>query len=63
MRILPKLFNMNWNDGKLLGDDEKSVNQIYLEKVGCAELYERMMKANLWDIPFEKFLYECNNYK
>ena len=44
--IFPKLFNMEWNDGKELGDEgkEKSLNKRFLESNTIDELIGRMDK-------------------
>ena len=52
MRVLPRLFDMS------IGG-----NQSYLKDKGCSELYEKMMKTGLWDLPFEQFVIGCNDYK
>ena len=45
MRVLPRLFDMSRDE-----------NQAYLKDEGYSELYEKMMKADLWDLPFEQFV-------
>ena len=52
MSVLPRLFDMN------IGR-----NQSHLKDKGYSELHEKIMKTDLWDLPFEQFVVVCDNYK
>ena len=52
--VFPKLFNMEWNDGKELGKDEKSLNQRFLESKTMDKLI-KSMKRTVDDKYFDNF--------
>ena len=52
MRVLPRLFDMSLNE-----------NQVYIKDKGYSKLYNKMMRADLWDVPFEQFVIGSKHYE
>lgn len=58
VRILPRLFDMNWSSNA----DEVRDNEEYLKKKHYSEIYHKMVLSNLHDRRCREFVHECQNY-